>query len=201
MDKRAADEPAGGTLEVPKPAHLPREWAESPLPDDTTDSDSELEATELHRLNDNPTVVGLSHILSPGDPMLHWYDPIKRLWRHQIRISVPHADCRDHLANERTFLGYLRTSVTLAILSVMIAQLWMLEHSVDPSKTFGYYLLSKPLAVIFQGAAICVILAGSIRFLRQQNAMAIGRVHGGGWEINFVGGACFTVGEAACDRV
>ncbi len=63
-------------------------------------SDDELEATELrHMRGDKPR---LSRVLTPGKPMLHWYDPLKRLWRHHIRMSVPHDDCRDHLG-EWTF--------------------------------------------------------------------------------------------------
>ena len=48
---------------------------------------------------------------------------------------------------------------------------------------FGYFLLGKPLAVIFQLAASFVALLGCIRFFRQQNAMALGKVYAGGWEM------------------
>ena len=90
----------------------------------------------------------------------------------------------DHaLANERTFLGYLRTSLALSIIGVMIAQLYRLEHSQDPDPIFGYYVLSKPLAAIFYCAALCVVLLGCLRFWRQQSAMAVGKAHAGGFEI------------------
>ena len=65
----------------------------------------------------------------------------------------------------------------------MIAQLYRLQHREHPSKVFGYFVLSKPLSAIFQFAALLVVLLGCIRFWRQQSAMAIGRVHAGGWEI------------------
>ena len=89
-------------------------------------------------------------------------------------------------ANERTFLGYLRTSVTLSMMGIITAQLYRLEHSPEPSKVFGYYVLSKPLAAIFQTSALFMILLGGIRFWRQQSAMAIGKVYAGGWEINVI---------------
>ena len=83
-------------------------------------------------------------------------------------------------ANERTFLGYLRTSIALSIIGVMIAQLYRLQHREDPDPVFGYYVLSKPLSAIFQSSALCVVLLGCIRFWRQQSAMAIGKMHAGG---------------------
>lgn len=101
MDSEPADEAVGDVISVPEAAHIRRDSHESyeTTLQDETDSDSELEATELRRLSReiHSTLQPISHILSPGKPMIHWYDPIKKLWRHQIRISVPHDDCRDHL--------------------------------------------------------------------------------------------------------
>lgn len=162
--------------ELPEPTH-PR------TPE--TESDDELEATELRDVSATRPGTGLrtSRILSPADHKRHWYDPIARFWRHHVRISVPHDDCRDHLANERTFLGYLRTSLALSMIGVLIAQLYRLQHSPTPSQIFGYFLLSKPLACIFQGAALYMACVGACRFFRQQSAMALGKVHAGGWEL------------------
>ena len=75
----------------------------------------------------------------------------------------------------------------------MIAQLYRLQHRPHPSKVFGYFVLSKPLSMIFHGAALCVVLLGGIRFWRQQSAMARGRVHAGGWELITVGVGSFLV--------
>ena len=69
------------------------------------------------------------------------------------------------------------------MLGTIIAQLYRLQHHPDPSKVFGYYVLSKPLSVLFQFAALAVVLIGGIRFWRQQSAMAIGKVHASGWEL------------------
>jgi uncharacterized membrane protein YidH (DUF202 family) len=90
-------------------------------------------------------------------------------------------------ANERTFLGYLRTSLALAMLGVIIAQLYRLQHSPTPDPKFGYFVLSKPISCIFHVSAICVALLGSLRFFRQQHAMAIGKVQAGGWELMIIG--------------
>lgn len=86
----------------PAPAHL-RESHEARRPssastvsDHALSSDDDREATELRPVV--PTARPLSRVLSPDTPpQPRWYDPVKRYWRHEIRISVPHVDCRDHL--------------------------------------------------------------------------------------------------------
>lgn len=83
------DEISGDVVHRPDPAHV---RGEHELGD-------ELEATELGPMDgENKTQrPRLSRVLSEGMPTAHWYDPIKRVWRHEVRISVPHEDCRDHL--------------------------------------------------------------------------------------------------------
>jgi len=69
------------------------------------------------------------------------------------------------------------------MLGVVILQLYQLNRPEDPSPVFGYYVVSKPIAVILQCYALGLTLLGAVRFLRQQHAMTIGKVHAGGWEI------------------
>ena len=73
------------------------------------------------------------------------------------------------------------------MISVIIAQLFRLEHSQNPNKVYGYFALSIPLACICIGAAIVVLLLGAYRSWRQQNAILRGKVHAGGWEMNAIG--------------
>jgi uncharacterized membrane protein YidH (DUF202 family) len=102
-------------------------------------------------------------------------------------------------ANERTFLAYLRTSLVLSMLGVLIAQLYRLQHSPSPGVVFGYYLLSLPLSILFQCAAVLVLFLGCTRFYRQQAAMARGKVHAGGWDLYTLMGCVFMV--CICDPV
>lgn len=102
------------------------------------------------------------------------------------------------VANERTFLGYLRTSLALSMTAVIIAQLFKLQHAEHPDKTFGFYILGTPLACVCIVAAIIIALLGSYRFWRQQNAMLRGKVHAGGWEVNAVGLTVFMVIPLLC---
>ncbi|MCJ1242883.1 hypothetical protein MMC30_000079 [Trapelia coarctata] len=130
---------------------------------------------------------------------------ITRFWTRQVVLSVHHEDCRDHFALERTYLAYFRISLALAILGVVIAQLFRLQNQVsklpssptspsNPSNpaspthsAFGFFRLGIPLAAICHGTAILVTFIGGWRFWRQQNALARGKVHVGGWEIKTVG--------------
>ena len=99
-------------------------------------------------------------------------------------------------ALERTFLGYLRTSLALSMVAVIIAQLFRLQHTTNPSKTLGFFILGIPLASICIVAAILVLVLGACRFWRQQNAILRGKVHAGGWELNTIGATVFLVGKA-----
>ena len=76
---------------------------------------------------------------------------------------------------------------------VMIAQLYRLQHRENPSPVFGYFVLSTPLSMIFQSAALIMILLGCIRFWRQQSAMAVGKMHAGGWELIVIAIGSFLV--------
>jgi uncharacterized membrane protein YidH (DUF202 family) len=89
-------------------------------------------------------------------------------------------------ALERTFMGYLRTSLALSMTGVTIAQLFRLQHSYNPEKDIGFFVTGIPLAACFIMAAIIVLSLGAIRFWRQQRAIVRGNVIAGGWEINVI---------------
>lgn len=129
---------------------------------------------------------------------------IKKFWRRHISLAVPHVKCRDHLgmltalhfaflahldepnsgttANERTFLAWIRTSITLSILGVTIAQLLRLRNAPSPTGAINLYALAIPLSCICQGAALITALIGGHRYWRQQRAMARGQAISSGWE-------------------
>ncbi|KAG9233166.1 hypothetical protein BJ875DRAFT_379163, partial [Amylocarpus encephaloides] len=86
-------------------------------------------------------------------------------------------------ALERTFLGYLRTSLALSMMGILIAQLFRLQHTPNPNTHIGFYVLGKPLSCTCQGAAIYALAIGSFRTWRSQNAMVRGKAISGGFEI------------------
>ena len=169
----------------------------SPLPVDLR----EREATELETYaGGNPETETIRS--SVARPENGWFSPLKRFWRRQISLAVPHVACRDHLgtfksirhaymadtfiANERTYLAWFRTAASFSILGIIIAQLFRLQHSVNPSTVLGFYISGVPLACVCQGVALITTLIAAHRFWRLQNVMAQGNITTGGWEIGIL---------------
>ncbi|KAJ6093595.1 hypothetical protein N7486_008884 [Penicillium sp. IBT 16267x] len=118
---------------------------------------------------------------------------ICRLWTHNVTLTVPRKSNRDHLALERTFLAYIRTSVVIAMQGVVIAQLFRLQRAPSDQDRLRFYQVGIPLAVSCHGVAVLVALIGAFRFWRQQNAISLGKIHAGGWELNSVGILLFAI--------
>ncbi|CDM33097.1 hypothetical protein DTO013E5_5712 [Penicillium roqueforti] len=112
---------------------------------------------------------------------------LTRFWTHNITLTVAHKSSRDYFALERTFLAYLRTSLTVAQQGVLIAQLFRLQAAEELADRLGFGQVGTPLSVACHCVAIIVALVGAYRFWRQQNAIARGRVYAGGWDMNSVG--------------
>jgi uncharacterized membrane protein YidH (DUF202 family) len=72
---------------------------------------------------------------------------------------------------------------------VITAQLFHLQHAPDPSPTFGFYSIGRPLSVTFIGMAILVVMVGAVRFWRLQRALVRGKACAGGWEVLLVMGS------------
>ncbi|KAF7981465.1 hypothetical protein HWV62_33497 [Athelia sp. TMB] len=77
---------------------------------------------------------------------------------------------RDHLASERTFLAYVRTSLAIASAGVALVQLFTLSKS---STSIASY--ARPLGAITVALAFAVLLIGFVRFFTIQNALTRGK--------------------------
>ncbi|KAL8897650.1 MAG: hypothetical protein Q9207_007107 [Kuettlingeria erythrocarpa] len=84
---------------------------------------------------------------------------------------------RDHLALERTFLAWLRTSLAFASIGIAITQLFRLNTAIQErdggtpvESGTGYHLrqVGKPLGATFLGIAIVVLLVGGRRYFESQ---------------------------------
>ncbi|KAJ0118038.1 hypothetical protein J7T55_014491 [Diaporthe amygdali] len=72
------------------------------------------------------------------------------------------SDARDHCANERTFLSYLRLSIYMAIVSVAI----VLSFHLKSQPSAAELRMAKPLGLVFwilSVACLCVGLGNYIR--------------------------------------
>ncbi|KAK3323505.1 hypothetical protein B0T19DRAFT_206476 [Cercophora scortea] len=75
------------------------------------------------------------------------------------------SDCRDHCANERTFLSYLRLSVYMAIVSVAI----ILSFHLKKTATEMELRMAKPLGVIFSALAVSCLGVGVANYVETVN--------------------------------
>lgn len=64
-----------------------------------------------------------------------------------------------------------------------MAQLFRLQNQGTTNPAFGAFNVAIPVACVCIGSAIVMTLFGSWRFWRQQNALARGKIHAGGWEV------------------
>ena len=112
--------------------------------------------------------------------------------------SLPACLQSSHSANERTFLGYLRSGQAFSMLGVFIAQLLRLNPAPHPNPRIGFFAVSVPLASACQIMAIIVTLIGSMRFIKYQKHMALGLALSGGWEVGVVGSLTMMVRKPRC---
>ncbi|KAJ4195654.1 hypothetical protein NW755_001814 [Fusarium falciforme] len=113
--------------------------------------------------------------------------PLARFWSSQVSCEVDFSAARDHLANERTFLGYLRTSMMMSMVGTLVAQLFTFNHETNHGSGFGYFAAGKPLAITCYAFSIGTILLGAVRSWRHQHAMLSGKALSGGFEIHCLG--------------
>ncbi|KAK1597515.1 uncharacterized protein LY79DRAFT_388809 [Colletotrichum navitas] len=113
---------------------------------------------------------------------------IRQCWGEHVSVVVDFETGRDHLALERTFLGYLCTGVVMATLGTVVVQLFALQPS---DSGFGYAAIGKPLATACYCFAICVTLLGALRVWRIQHALLLGKTLSGGFEIMTIAAGCF----------
>ncbi|KAK5660299.1 hypothetical protein OQA88_12839 [Cercophora sp. LCS_1] len=75
------------------------------------------------------------------------------------------SDCRDHCANERTFLSYLRLSIYMAIVSVAIVLSFHLRKTASPIEL----KMAKPLGFIFWILSVACLGVGISNYINTVN--------------------------------
>ncbi|KAF3926356.1 hypothetical protein AA313_de0202389 [Arthrobotrys entomopaga] len=123
---------------------------------------------------------------------------LHRLEDNGFSREVEWKHVRDHLALERTFLGWLRTSGAFAMTGVLFAQIAVIVMNNEemaqrtglvPQKTGHSDLIpiqtaAKPIAVATVGIALATVIIGVSRFYYNQKALIEdGSAVSGGWPI------------------
>ncbi|KAI8363017.1 hypothetical protein B0O80DRAFT_432504 [Mortierella sp. GBAus27b] len=86
---------------------------------------------------------------------------------------------RDHLANERTYLAWLRSSLSLITVGVAITQLFRLQSTSSPTNSHPSLdkvtELGRPLGGSFIALGILFLWLGTSRYFHSQNVLSYGQ--------------------------
>jgi uncharacterized membrane protein YidH (DUF202 family) len=85
---------------------------------------------------------------------------------------------RDHLANERTYLAWLRSSLSLITVGVAITQLFRLQSNMSSGPTQELVKVSnlgRPLGGSFIALGILFLWLGTSRYFHSQSVLSYGQ--------------------------
>ena len=87
------------------------------------------------------------------------------------------ANLRDHLANERTFLAWVRTSVTLIALGFVVAKFGILLREIGGTNAPALTVRAGALVgVALVGGGCAVAVLAMLRFLRLRQEIERGKI-------------------------
>jgi hypothetical protein len=79
---------------------------------------------------------------------------------------------------------------------ILTAQLFRLQHSANPNKDLGFYVIGRPLSIMFIGMGMLVVMVGAARFWKIQRGLVRGIAFAGGGEMMMVGGGSLLVSHS-----
>ncbi|KAI0718272.1 hypothetical protein C8T65DRAFT_639564 [Cerioporus squamosus] len=99
-----------------------------------------------------------------------WGELLKE-WGLLLTLENAGSVARDHLASERTFLAYARTSLTISSTGVALVQLFTLSAAATDSHMERF---ARPLGAVMIGLGICTLSIGVMRYFVVQESLIRG---------------------------
>ncbi|KAH9850242.1 hypothetical protein C2E23DRAFT_331752 [Lenzites betulinus] len=91
-------------------------------------------------------------------------------WKLWMTLENSGSVARDHLASERTFLAYARTSLTIASTGVALVQLFTLSAEIDTKAQ----RFARPLGAVMIALGMFTLGVGALRYFLVQDALIRG---------------------------
>ncbi|KAI9262884.1 hypothetical protein EDC94DRAFT_607688 [Helicostylum pulchrum] len=113
---------------------------------------------------------------SNGTAYVQRWESLFDLFSFSLYLENNVAVARDHLANERTYLAWVRTSLSTISIGVAITQLFRLDKDMfkDPAMAEEMASVGRPLGVSFVVIGIFYMVFALIRYFHSQVAMTKG---------------------------
>ncbi|KAI9480056.1 hypothetical protein LPJ78_003126 [Coemansia sp. RSA 989] len=94
-----------------------------------------------------------------------------------LKLENKGSVARDHLANERTYLAWIRTSLSMVTVGVAIRQLYRVSMDLgrNPDESSRDPLAGKVLGVSFVALGMLFVFIGLYRYFRSQFLMTKGK--------------------------
>jgi len=92
-------------------------------------------------------------------------------WNPALTLENAGSVARDHLASERTFLAYVRTSLTIVSTGVALVQLFTIASTSNKALT----KYSRPLGATIVVIGVCTLVLGVVRYFTVQGALVDGK--------------------------